>query len=94
LGLANENVLMELNIRKRVSFWLGQYSIYNNNVWMLRESCDTSVDKVALIARWLVIHTSKTISIYMIKCFCGLFILFTELGDNYVGISGSKTRYD
>jgi len=26
---------------------------------MVIKSCDTSVDKVALIARWLVIHTRK-----------------------------------
>ena len=45
---------------------------------------------------WLIgyIHTRKTISICTIKCFCCLFILCTKLCDNYVGISGSKTRND
>jgi len=83
---------MELAIRERVPFWLGKYGIYNNNVWMLVKSCDTSVDRLALIARYGYIHTRKTISIYTITVFFCLFILFTELGDNYVGISGSKTR--
>jgi len=54
----------------------------------------------------LVIHTRKTIIIYTIKytkyvfgvCLCSFISIFiylcTKLSDNYVGMGGSKTRYD
>jgi len=44
----------------------------HNTVFTTVKSCDTGVDKVALMARCLV----KTISMYMINCFCCLFMYF------------------
>jgi len=67
---------------------------------MVMKSCDTNVDKVALIARWLVIHTKKMTNIYTIKYTKYVFVVFIvrkrkynlKLGDYLVGMDGSKSR--
>jgi len=64
---------------------------------MVIKSCDTSVDKVALIARWLVIHTRKRQIFKYTKYVFVVFIVKREqpkLGDYAVGMGGSRTRND